>query len=182
MIIVINGPLGIGKSTLAEALSERIDRCVLLGGDHLVAANPPPDDELDYLHSVIALLVGHHRAAGYRHFVIEHLWRTPAELEDLRYRLVSVAPESGIHCMLLTLPLKENLRRIARRQAARALDERDFERRTVMEERAMLYDSGSTGLGEPFDVSGRLDRLVDTLLARLGHLPARPAYCGGDIR
>ena len=38
MIIVLNGPLGIGKSTLAEALAESIDQSVMLDGDHLVAA------------------------------------------------------------------------------------------------------------------------------------------------
>lgn len=32
MIIVLNGPLGIGKSTLAEALADSIDRCVMLDG------------------------------------------------------------------------------------------------------------------------------------------------------
>jgi shikimate kinase len=41
MIIALYGPLGIGKSTLAEALAESIDRCVMLDGDHLVAVNPP---------------------------------------------------------------------------------------------------------------------------------------------
>jgi deoxyadenosine/deoxycytidine kinase len=40
MIIVLNGLLGIGKSTLAEALAESIEQCVMLDGDHLVAANP----------------------------------------------------------------------------------------------------------------------------------------------
>jgi adenylate kinase family enzyme len=54
MIITLNGPLGIGKSTLAEALSETIDHCVMLDGDCLVAANPPPADEMEYLHSTLA--------------------------------------------------------------------------------------------------------------------------------
>jgi deoxyadenosine/deoxycytidine kinase len=46
VIIVLNGPLGVGKSTLAELLAERIDQCVMLDGDHLVAANPPPADAI----------------------------------------------------------------------------------------------------------------------------------------
>jgi adenylate kinase family enzyme len=70
MIVVLNGPLGIGKSTLAEALSEAIGQCVMLDGDHLVAANPPAVDGLGHLHSTIAILVEHHRRFGYRHFVI----------------------------------------------------------------------------------------------------------------
>ena len=168
MIVVLNGPLGIGKSTLAEALTESIDRGVMLDGDHLVAANPPPADEIGYLHSTIALLVAHHRRAGYRHFVIDHLWCTPEELDDLRRRLLDVEPQADVRCFLLALPLDENLRRIERRQGARALDEREFELRTVAEERDVLYRRGGDDLGEPVDVSAPPEELVAALLRRLG--------------
>jgi thymidylate kinase len=167
MIIVLNGPLGIGKSTLAEALAERIEQCVMLDGDHLVATNPPPADESAYLHETIALLLAHHRRHGYRHFVINHLWRTPAELGDLRRRLLQVDADADIRCFLLTLPLDENLRRIRRRQGARALDEDEFERRTVEEERDILSRTGGGDLGEPLDVSAPPRDLVATLLHRL---------------
>jgi hypothetical protein len=40
MIVVLNGRLGIGKSTLAEALTESIEYCVMLDDDGLVAAGP----------------------------------------------------------------------------------------------------------------------------------------------
>lgn len=168
MIIVLNGPLGVGKSTLAEALAESIDGCVMLDGDCLVAANPPPPDEVEHLHSTIALLVEHHRRFGYRHFVIDHLWRDPADLADLRRRLLRVDPEAEVRCFLLTLPLDENLRRIERRRGTRALDESELERRTVAEEREALYGSPDGGLGEPFDVSARPAELVATLSRRLG--------------
>lgn len=166
MILLLNGPLGVGKSTLAEALMERVDGCAMLDGDRLVALNPPPADEGAYLHATIALLVAHHRRAGYRHFVVDHLWRTRASLDDLRRRLCDADPIAEIHCLLLTLPLEENLRRIARRQAARALDERDFERRIVAEERAILYDGERRELGEPFDVSDPPGLLVDRIVGR----------------
>ncbi len=64
MIIVLNGPIGIGKTTLAEALMERIERCVMLDGDYLVAANSPYRDELEHLHSTLVLLVSHHMRFG----------------------------------------------------------------------------------------------------------------------
>ncbi|HET7551679.1 MAG TPA: Gar/GrdA family gentamicin resistance ATP-binding protein [Gemmatimonadaceae bacterium] len=168
MIIVLNGPLGIGKSTLAEALAESIDQCVMLDGDHLVAANPPPVDEIDYLHSTIAMLVAHHRSLGYRNFVIDHFWRTPEELDDLRRRLLDIDADADIHCFLLTLPLRENLRRIERRQTARALDEREFERQTLAAERKVLLEGADGSLGEPFDVSAPPEDLVAKLLLRLG--------------
>lgn len=166
-IVLLNGPLGIGKSTLAEALSESIDLCVMLDGDHVVAANPPPADETGYLHETLALLVAHHRRHGYRRFVVDHIWRTPQELEDLRRRLLEIDPDARIHIFLLTLPLEENLRRIERRQTARALDEIEFERETVAEERRALFTGGSS-LGEPFDVSASPAVCVIRLKERIG--------------
>jgi thymidylate kinase len=168
MFLVLNGPLGIGKSTLAEALAESIHQCVMLDGDQLIAVNPPPADEIEYLHSTVALLVAHHRRFGYHHFVINHLWRSSAELDDLRHRLLAADPDADIRCFLLTLPLDENLRRIQRRRGARALDEQEFELRTVADEREVLFKSGAGGLGEPFDVSAPPEELVATLLPRLG--------------
>jgi hypothetical protein len=167
MIILLNGPLGVGKSTLAEALTGRIDDCVMLDGDALVAVNPPPDDELEHLHSTMALLVAHHRRFGYRHFVIDHLWTSPAELDDLRERLREVDPKTGIHCFRLTLPRPENIARIERRASVRALDELAFERRTVAEERELLARHAGDALGEPFDVSDSPSELVARLLERI---------------
>jgi shikimate kinase len=168
MIIVLNGPLGIGKSTLAEALAESIDQCVMLDGDHLIAANPPPAEEIEYLHSTIALLVAHHRRFGYRHFVIDHIWRTPEELADLRRRLLEIDADADIRCFLLTLPLSENVRRIEQRQSTRALDEREFERQTLADERKALLESTEGNLGEPLDVSAPPEDLVAEILRRLG--------------
>lgn len=165
MIIVLNGPLGIGKSTLGEALTESIDSCVMLNGDRLIAANPPCTDEVEHLHSTVAMLVAHHRRFGYRHFVVDHVWHSSGALDDLRRRLAPMDAE--FHSFLLTLPLEENLRRIERRAAARAIDELEWERNTVAEEReALATDQG--GLGEPFDVSASPDELVRVMLRRLG--------------
>jgi hypothetical protein len=166
VVIVLNGPLGIGKSTLAEALMESIDSCVMLNGDQLVAANPAPADERDYLHSTIALLVAHHRRFEYRHFVIDHVWHSRAELDDLRQRLLAIDGTADIRCFLLTLPADENLQRIARRQRARAIDERAFELRTFADEHAIL--SNASDVGEPFDVAAPPSELVAIMLRRLG--------------
>jgi chloramphenicol 3-O-phosphotransferase len=172
MIIVLNGPLGIGKSTLAEALTEGIESCVMLDGDRLVAVNPPPASELEYLHSIISLLVAHHRRFGYRHFVIDYVWRSPAELDDLRRRLNAIDANADVRCFLLTLPAEENRRRIEQRQRARAIDERDFELRMFGEERELL--TGRSDLGEPFDVSAPPQELVATMLRRLPPLNPDP--------
>jgi hypothetical protein len=140
----------------------------MLDGDHLAATNPPPTDENEHLHSTIALLVVHHRQFGYRHFVIDHVWRTAAELADLHRRLLDIDADADIRCFLLTLSFEENLRRIQRRQSARALDEQEFEVRTVAEEREALFKRPEGNLGEPFDVSGPPTELVARMLRRIG--------------
>jgi thymidylate kinase len=165
MIVVLNGPLGIGKSTPAEALSESIEMCVSIDGDQVVAANPPAPDGLEHLHSTIALLVEHHRRFGYRHFVINHFWRSATEPADLRSRL-NADPE--FHCFLLTLPEEENRRRIQRRASTRAIDEREFEQKTFAEEYRMLGAAASSDVGEPFDVLAPPFELVEAMLRRLG--------------
>lgn len=167
MIIILNGPLGIGKSTLAEALGEAIEQCVMLDGDKLVAANPPAHDEREHLHSTIALLLNHHRRFGYRHFVVNHIWSTSVELLDLRRPLQASDRNADIRCFLLTLPADENVRRIERRQRARTIDELEFELRTLAEERDALA-RGQGDLGEPFDVSAPPSELVAAMLQRLG--------------
>jgi len=168
MIILLNGPLGVGKSTLAEALAERIEGCVMLDGDALVAVHPPPRDEREHLHETLSLLVAHHRQFGYRHFVIDHVWTAPEEIRELRDRLRTVAPGDEFRCFRLTLPGPENLARIERRAGARAIDEREFELRTVAAERAALESDPDGGLGEPFDVSAAPGDLADEMLRRLG--------------
>ena len=173
MIILLNGPLGIGKSTLGEALSESVEQCVMLDGDHLVAVNPPPPDEREHLHSTIALLVEHHRRFGYRHFVIDYIWTTTEQIDDLRYRLTD--SDADFRCFLLTLSADENLRRIERRASARALDEREHDLRIVAQERDMLIERPGVDLGEPFDVSASPPALVETMLRRLGLPSSRVA-------
>src|SRR5687768_1120337 len=101
LVVLLNGPLGVGKSTLGEVLGEAIERSVTFDGDWLVACNPPPADETSYLHETLALLVGRHLAHGYSRFVINHFWSAPAQIADLRDRLAAVAPNLRLHCFRL---------------------------------------------------------------------------------
>ena len=163
MIVVLNGPIGIGKSTLGELLAESIDGCVALDGDHLAAANPPHENELEHLHATIELLVAHHRRFGYRHFVVNHLWSSKEELDDLRRRF----PQDDLTVFRLALGENENRARIEARQSARAIDELGFELETLALERAELESAAGRELGEPFDVSADPGELVRRLLDRL---------------
>ena len=172
IVILLNGPLGIGKSTLGEALGEAIAASVTLDGDRLAALNPPPADELEALHETIALLFEHHLERGYPHLIVNHYWSDASQIAALESRLRQTAADLIFRCFLLTLPKDENLRRIERRQAARAIDEAEFEARHFAEEFEHL-SRASGDLGEAFDVSDPPELLVSRLLGRLGlPLPA----------
>lgn len=164
MIVLLNGPLGIGKSTLAEALVEHVDRSVMLDGDALLALNPGPPNEVLCLHRTIALLVEHHRRSGYHRFVVDHIWRSPDEIADLRARFGSYEP---FRCFLLTLPAAAHVARIERRARSKALGEREFDLRTHVEERTALAAFSGTELGEPFDVGASPEELVARMVALL---------------
>lgn len=185
LIILINGPLGIGKSTLAEALGEALDHAVTLDGDALVALNPPPADAAASLADTVALLVAHHLRDGYRRFVINHYWASAEDLGMLGTRLREAAPGVTLRTFRLVLPRAENLRRIARRQSDRAIDETAFEARQFEEEYKLLSESSDEALGTPFDASGPPDALVAEMLATLGiapvHLPAQADRIEGKI-
>lgn len=171
MIILLNGPLGIGKSTLSETLAEKIDWCVMLDGDHLIELNPPPENEHETLCVVSELLITHHQSVGYRNFVLNHLWTQHRELSQLRARLSKFDPD--VHCFRLTLSREENLRRIERRASATGLD-RSYELEIFDREHAILSSCPGDELGVPLDASACPDDLAGKILTLIGLAKSGP--------
>jgi broad-specificity NMP kinase len=94
MIIILNGPLGIGKSTAAWELVARFARAVMLDMDYIAAIRPfdyyhQPD--LDYAYQTLAVLLTHHRAHGYTDFVVNWVFESSAQLERLKHHLEPLA-------------------------------------------------------------------------------------------
>ena len=77
MIIIINGSLGVGKSSVAEELHWKFEKSVYLDGDSLGAVHPfeiYDEARLDQLYRTLELLVGFHQKNGYDHFVINYVF------------------------------------------------------------------------------------------------------------
>lgn len=167
MIVLLNGPLGVGKSTLAEVLVSRIPNSVMIDGDAVVEVNPAPPDEVALLHATIHLLVGHYARFGYRHVVVNHLWTRAEDLRDLALRLASGSAQGHVHCFRLTIPWEENARRILAR--ARGADSRtiDAQLRTATVERRALDRARGDALGHPMDAIRAPDHLADLILAHV---------------
>ena len=163
-LILLNGPLGVGKSTLGEVLGEALPQSVMLDGDSLLALNPAPEDEIQTLHAIISLLVRHHVDAGFRRFIIPHYWSSPDEICDLNLRINEVGLEAKIHLFRLHLSKDQNIRRILLRRQSRALDEADFEDAHFAEEFTHLSKAKGIELGIPFDASDKPDVLAKRIL------------------
>lgn len=90
MIVIINGPLGVGKTETSWKLLEHFDKAIMLDGDYVVAAHPFEiynDARIDYLYDTIAHNVAWHVAHGYHNFVVNYVFEKPESLAKLRHLL-----------------------------------------------------------------------------------------------
>lgn len=118
MIIVINGPLGIGKTETSWELLYMFDKAVMLDGDYLGAVQPfeiYDAERIAYLYETIRLVAGHHYAHGYCNLVINYVFEVPESLANLRQRLEEL--DTDIHTFRLTCSEEEIERRVKKRSS-----------------------------------------------------------------
>ena len=116
MIIIINGSLGVGKSSVAEQLHYKFDRSVHLDGDCIGDVQPfkiYDEARLNHLYRTMELLLGFHQKNGYQNFVINYVFETPESLQELLDLLRPLDP--SIHCFWLTCDEEEQAKRIRNR-------------------------------------------------------------------
>ena len=130
MIIIINSSLGVGKTSVAEALFRKFDRSVHLDGDAIGDVHPfeiYDDTRVRHLYHTLELLVRFHQQNGYSHFVINYVFESPASLQELLELLQPF--DSAIHTYWLTCSEAEQAKRIRARQR----DELDWELKRFVE-------------------------------------------------
>jgi chloramphenicol 3-O-phosphotransferase len=116
MIIIINGSLGVGKTSVGEHLQRKFVRAVHLDGDAIGDVHPfdiYDESRIDQLYQALRLLVGYYQDNGYTSFVINYVFESPASLENLLARLRPLDP--FIHTYWLTCTAQEQARRIRQR-------------------------------------------------------------------
>jgi broad-specificity NMP kinase len=117
MIIIINGSLGVGKSSIAEEIQWKFDKSVSLDGDHIGNVHPfeiYDDARIDHLYQTFANLISFHQTFGYRNFVINYVFESAKSLQSLIDQLHPL--DSTIHTYWLTCDKNEQARRIRERQ------------------------------------------------------------------
>lgn len=117
MIIIINGSLGVGKSSVAEELQYKFDKAVHLDGDYIGDVHPfeiYDDARISHLYRTLELLIGFHQKNGYHNFVINYVFESPESLHELISLLRPL--DLSIHTYWLTCDEEEQARRIRNRR------------------------------------------------------------------
>lgn len=119
MIIIINGSVGVGKTSVSWELQEKFDKSIMLDGDYIGAVHPfeiYDDNRIQYLYDTLLLLVKFHHTNGYNDFVLNYVFESDKQLMSLVERLKAVIPE--IYCFWLTCSNEEQKNRISRRRTS----------------------------------------------------------------
>lgn len=116
MIIIINGPLGVGKTEVAWKLIEKFDRAIMLDGDYLGAVHPfeiYDEQRVTYLYDTICHIVRFHVEHGWQNLVVDYVFETPESLARLRRALNEI--DDVTYAYRLTCSVEEIDRRIRKR-------------------------------------------------------------------
>ena len=153
MIIIINGSLGVGKSSVSEELYSRFDRSVYLDGDAMGAVHPfeiYDQARIAHLYETLELLIGFHQQHGYDNFVINYVFESAAALQALLERLHPL--DTAIHTYWLTCDPQEQAQRIRHRGRS----DLDWELQRYVELRAIQARAAQEGyIGKELDTSSR---------------------------
>lgn len=92
VIVIINGPLGIGKTSTSWSLLARFDHAVLLEGDYVAAIHPFDyynQTHLNYAYLTFGVIMAHHVTHGIRNIIVNWVFESPEQLTRVKQELGS---------------------------------------------------------------------------------------------
>lgn len=149
MIVILNGSVGVGKTSVSWALQELFDKAVMLDGDFIGAVHPfeiYDRKRIDHLYQTFAHLVKFHTSHGYSNYILNYVFETPEQIRALHDLLSPL--HSEIRAIYLTCSETEQEKRIK----ARHTDQTDWELKRFKELNNILKKSAWNG-----DIGQRID-------------------------
>ena len=151
MIVIINGSLGVGKTSVADAIHQRFTKSIHLDGDAIGDEHPfeiYDQNRIDRLYRALALLVDFYRREGYQDFIINYVFESAQSLEDLLGLLRPL--DEHIHCYWLTCSREEQAKRIRGRNR----QELEWELQRFVELQNIQAEAAQKGfIGQQVDTS-----------------------------
>ena len=123
MIIIINGSVGVGKSSAAWEVAARFDTSFMFDGDYIGAVHPfeiYDQARVNYLYKTICHLIKFHQHNGYTNFVINYVFEDASQLTRLIDQLQTLDPD--IHTFWLTCDEAVQTQRVVGRKVDHAWD------------------------------------------------------------
>ncbi len=181
MIVIINGPLGVGKTEVAWKLTEKFERAVMLDGDYLGAVHPfEIDDEqrVAYLYDTICHVARFHIEHGWKNIVVNYVFERPESLARLRQALNEI--DHANHAYRLTCRAEE----IEQRIRARSSDPDQLARELRRSRELQMIQAANARRGDlelPIDTTSlSIDEAADAiwrdLTAEVTIVPYNPAW------
>ncbi len=116
MIIIINGSVGVGKTSISWDLQKKFNKSIMLDGDYIGAVYPfeiYDNKRIEYLYETFSHLIKFHYSNGYSNFIINYVFESEKSLISLTERLKKIIPE--IYCFWLTCSNEVQEKRIKKR-------------------------------------------------------------------
>jgi broad-specificity NMP kinase len=152
MIIIINGSVGVGKTSVADQLHYKFEKSVHLDGDAIGDVHPfiiYDDARISHLYRTLALLIDFHQQNGYSCFVINYVFESAESLQELLDLLTPL--DKDIHTYWLTCNEEEQVKRIR----ARGRQEIKWELDRFIELHKIQVAAAQRGfIGKQLDTSG----------------------------
>ena len=162
MIVILNGSVGVGKTTVAWALSRSFEKAVMLDGDYIGAVHPfeiYSDARISYLYKTFEHLIRFHQTHGYQNFVINYVFESPELLAALVGPLEAL--DSRVYTFWLTCAEPEQRARIFQRRT----DQVVWELERFTELNAILEAAASRGdIGTRLETTGQsVEKIVTAI-------------------
>lgn len=166
MIIIINGSVGVGKTSISFSVQERFKKSIMLDGDYIGAVHPFQiynEERTKYLYQTITHLLKFHYTNGYSNFVINYVFETPSQLQSLIDLLEPI--DNEIHCFWLTCSNAENRKRVCQRNS----DDLEWELNRFKELSSIQMESAKSGnIGFQIDTTNcTIPQVTDSIWQRI---------------